>query len=72
MFPLIIIFFPLLPLVSTFIAAEVSSIWNQIITDDCKWVSFFFPFWLHLGACRILVPQPGIEPGPTSSESAES
>ena len=24
----------------------------------------FFFFWLHRAACRILVPRPGIEPGP--------
>ena len=32
-------------------------------------ISIFF--WLFHVTCRILVPQPGIEPGP-NSESAES
>ena len=27
-------------------------------------VTFFFFWWLHHMACRILVPQPGIEPVP--------
>ena len=27
---------------------------------------------LHHTACKILVPQPGIEPGPSASESTES
>ena len=34
-------------------------------------LSFFFFFRSHCMACRILVPQPGIEPG-TCRESAES
>ena len=25
---------------------------------------FFFFFWLHHTACRIIAPQPGTEPGP--------
>ena len=27
---------------------------------------FFFPIWLHRTACGILVPRPGIEPGPSA------
>ena len=34
----------------------------------------FFHFWPHCAACGILVPLPGIEPGPTAvkAESSES
>ena len=32
----------------------------------------FFFFGLSLAGCRILVPQPGIEPRPMASESADS
>ena len=31
-------------------------------------VLYFFIFWLHCTACRILVPQPGIEPVPLAVE----
>ena len=27
-------------------------------------VRSYFIFWLHLAACRILIPQPGTEPVP--------
>ena len=27
---------------------------------------FIYLIWLHHVACEILVPQPGIEPGPTA------
>ena len=30
---------------------------------------FFFFFWPHCAACRILVPQPGIEPTPPAVEA---
>ena len=30
---------------------------------------FFFYFWLHLAACGISVPRPGIEPVPPASEA---
>ena len=30
---------------------------------------FFFFFWLHLAACRILVPPPGIKPVPLAVEA---
>ena len=33
---------------------------------------FFFIFWLYHTACGILVPWPGIEPWPPSSEGSES
>ena len=29
-------------------------------------IEFFFFFFLHHAACRILVPQPGIEPMPSA------
>ena len=48
----------------------------------CSWVSaalasahptssrVFFFFWLHKEACGILVPWPGVEPGPSTVEGA--
>ena len=30
------------------------------------WYHFFFFFWLHHAACGILIPQPGVEPGPSA------
>lgn len=32
------------------------------------WVVFFLNFWLHLTACRTLVPKPGIKPAPRALE----
>ena len=35
-----------------------------LLTSSCKFFVCLFVFWLCSAACRILVPQPGIEPGP--------
>ena len=45
-----------------------------LIMYVCMYVCIylFIYFWPHHTACRILVPQPGIEPWALSSESTES
>ena len=40
--------------------------WKRF-TDNCsRSANFFFFFWTHLTAREILVPRPGIEPGPSA------
>ena len=36
-----------------------------LVLRSCLWILSFF-FWPRLAACGILVPRPGIEPGPTA------
>ena len=38
--------------------------WLQVVV--AFFLFFVFVFWLHSEACRILVPQPGIEPAPSA------
>ena len=54
-----------------------SAICNNFLCGQClnvqwlswkMWASSFFFFWPHHTACRILVPQPGIEPVPPALE----
>ena len=43
-------------------------IWHGIYTLNAK-TSFFF-FWPCHMACRLLVPQPGLEPGPSAVKAS--
>ena len=47
-------------------------VWRLSDSLACEFFLFVFCFWLHLRACRILAPQPGIEPVPPCSGSTES
>ena len=42
--------------------------WERSLKANLRNLDFFFFFWLHCVTCGILVPQPGIEPRPLSSE----
>ena len=35
---------------------------------NCFYFYYFFIFWPHRAACGILVPQPGVRPGPPALE----
>ena len=48
-----------------FSARGLSSHSLDCVFVEQKCLSFFF-FWPHRVACGILVPQPGIEPGPSA------
>ena len=41
----------------------------DLFTFIYLFVCLFIYFWPHLAACRILVPQPGIEPMPPAVEA---
>ena len=43
-------------------------LWVLSCVSSCFFI-YFFLFWPHPMACRILVPQPGIEPTPPSVEA---
>ena len=43
---------------------EVKLLYHMVVLFSIFFFKFFF--WLHCTACGILVPRPGIEPGPSS------
>ena len=60
-----------------FLADSPTSVGNRLgssfdgFLGDFLGLFFFFFFWPHHAACWILVPQPGMESGP-SSENTKS
>ena len=47
---------------------SLSPIWVYVIMLDFCFLVFLRWFWTHRMACRILVPEPGIEPMPPAME----
>ena len=50
----------------TVIQTKCRIIFHSALHIFYGFVLFLFLFWTHLMACGVLVPQPGIEPGPLS------